>query len=166
MRIAREDDADGISAVLASAYGDLMARHYDRAVMAATLPSLVRANPSLLASGTYYVQVTAENRIVACGGWTMQEPGTGRIESAIAHMRHFATHADWTRQGLGAGVFERCRQDARAAGVQTFTCFASLGSESFYRSLGFQLVERRDLRIGPAVRFPSILMTRSLQTDR
>ena len=143
-----------------------MARDYDPAVMAATLPSMVRANPSLLASGTYYVQLAAEDRIVACGGWTMQEPGAGRIEDGVAHIRHFATHADWTRRGLGAGIFERCRQDARTAGVETFTCFASPSSEPFYRSLGFQSVGRRDLSIGPILEFPSILMTRSLQTGR
>ncbi len=166
MRVAGENDADAVGAVLASAYGGLMARHYDPAVMAAVLPSIARANSSLLASGTYYVQVAADGRIAACGGWTLQEPGTGRIESGTAHIRHFATHPDWTRRALGSGIFERCRQDAAASGVQTFTCLASLGSEPFYKSLGFQAVERRDLSIGPSGKFPAILMTRSLKTER
>lgn len=158
LRVARPDDAESVTAVLASAYPRLMAADYDPAVLAVALPAMTVANPGLLASGTYYVQVAPGTRIVACGGWTHDEPGTKKTESGVAHLRHFGTHADWIRQGLGAAIFERCRRDALAAGVRTLMCFSTLGAEPFYASLGLRAVERRDIAIGPVMRFPTITM--------
>ncbi len=164
LRIAGPADAGGVTSVLASAYGRLLVPHYDPAVLAAALPRIAAANPRLLASGTYFVQETADaqatagGRIVACGGWTHEAPGTGKVEPGIAHVRHFGTHADWTKQGLGAAIFERCRREALAAQVHTIICFATLGAEGFYRSLGFRVVECVVLTMGGGVQFPSVTM--------
>ena len=163
LRVARQDDAEPVTAVLASAYPGLMAPDYDTAVLAAVLPAMTVANPGLLASGTYYVQETPGGLIVSCGGWTHEEPGTRRIGSGIAHVRHFGTHVDWIRKGLGTGIFERCKQDAAAARVHTFRCFSSLGAEPFYASLGFHPVERFDLAIGGTLKLPTVAM---VWTDR
>jgi GNAT superfamily N-acetyltransferase len=163
LRVARQSDADAVTAVLTSAYPGLMARDYDPAILAATLPAMTVANPRLLASGTYYVQEVRGSLIVACGGWTHEEPRTNRVENGVAHLRHFGTHVEWIRMGLGAGIFQRCREEARAARVHTFRCFATLGAEPFYASLGFQTVERIDLAIGSGVKLPSIIM---VWTDR
>ncbi len=158
LRVAGRADADAVSAVLASAYRALMAGDEGPAVLAVTLPAMTAANPALLASGTYYVQEAAGGRIVSCGGWTREEPGTSRVENGLAHMRHFGTHAGWIRRGLGAGIFERCRQDALAAGVRTFRCFSTIGAEAFYASLGFRTAERVDLTIGGVVKLPVVIM--------
>ena len=158
LRTARQTDADAVTAVLASAYPALMAPDYDPAVMAIALPSMTTANPTLLASGTYYVQESPAGQIVACGGWTHNEPGTNKLEAGVAHIRHFATHVDWIRQGLAKAIFERCRQDGLAAGVHTFKCFSSLGAEPFYASLGFQTVQRVEVTIGGHMKLPSITM--------
>jgi GNAT superfamily N-acetyltransferase len=140
-----------------------MAPDYDPAVMAVILPAIMRANPGLLASGTYYVQEVRGGPVVSCGGWTHEEPGTNSVETGVAHIRHFGTHVDWIRQGLGAGIFERCRQQALAAGIHTFRCFSSLSAEPFYRSLGFHAVERIDLAIGGDMKLPTVTM---VWTDR
>ncbi len=158
LRVARLADTDAVTAVLASAYPALLAPDYDPAVLAVALPSMTTANPGLLASGTYYVQVAPGGRIVACGGWTRAEPGTNRIEDEVAHVRHFGTHVDWIRRGLAAGIFARCRQEALAAGVRTFRCYSSLGAAPFYTALGFRIVERIDLSIGGKTTFPTIAM--------
>ncbi len=157
LRVARPADAAAVDAVLASAYPALMVPDYDPALMAITLPAMTVANAGLLASGTYYVQEATGSRIVSCGGWTREAPGTDTLENGVAHVRHFGTHVDWVRQGLGTGIFERCRQEALAAGVHTFRCFSSLGAERFYVSLGFCTVERMELDIG-GMKFPTIAM--------
>ena len=95
--------------------------------------------------------------MVSCGGWTREEPGTNRVQDGLAHVRHFGTHVDWIRKGLGAGIFERCRQEALAAGVHTFRCFSSLGAERFYAFLDFCVVERVELSIA-GMRFPTVVM--------
>ncbi len=158
LRVARPADADAISAVLASAYPGLLASDYDPAVLAAVLPAMVRANPGLLASGTYYVQVAPGDRIVSCGGWTHKAPGGGTAGRGVAHVRHFATHVDWTRNGLGRGIFERCRQAALAQDVRMFRCFSSLGAEPFYAALGFVAVERTVVSLGGDLNFPTVAM--------
>ena len=163
LRVARPTDAEAVSAVLASAYPALMAADYDPAVLAVTLPAITVANPGLLASGTFYVQALPAGQIVSCGGWTHEEPGTKKLENGVAHIRHFGTHVDWLRHGLGSGIFRRCRMEARAAGVHAFMCFSSIGAEPFYASLGFRVVERIDLTIGSGLKFPSVTMA---WTDR
>ncbi len=115
------------------------------------------ANAGLLASGTYYVQEAPGGRVVSCGGWTREEPGTNKVQDGVAHVRHFGTHVDWVRNGLGTGIFERCQQKALAAGVHTFRCFSSLGAERFYTSLGFHVVERVELSIA-GTKFPTVVM--------
>ena len=163
LRVARQTDAEAVTAVLASAYPGLMAADYDPAVMAATLPALTIANPVLLASGTYYVQEASGGRIVSCGGWTHAEPGTDKIEDGVAHLRHFGTHVDWIRKGLGTGIFGCCRREALAAGIRSFRCFSSLGAEAFYVSLGFRAVGRMDLTLSGNMSLPMITM---VWTDR
>jgi GNAT superfamily N-acetyltransferase len=158
LRVARTDDADGVTAVLASAYPQLLGPAYDPAVLALALPKMTAASPRLLASGTYYVQEAPDGQIVACGGWTHAEPGTGKIANSLAHLRHFGTHPDWTGQGLARAIAERCRAGAVAAGVRRLNCFSTLSAEPFYTALGFIAVERIELAMGDGVRFPSVLM--------
>ena len=158
LRVARHTDAEAVTAVLASAYPTLMAADYDPAVLAVTLPAMTVANPGLLASGTYYVQEAPGGRIVSCGGWTHEEPGTSKVEIGVAHVRHFGTHVDWIRKGLGAGIFARCKQEALAAGVHTFRCFSSIGAAAFYAALGFRVVERVELTMRNGMKLPSITM--------
>ena len=95
---------------------------------------------------------------MSCGGWTHEEPGTKKVEVGVAHVRHFGTHPDWIRKGLGRGIFERCRTEARAAGVHTFECYSSFGAEPFYAALGFRVVERTHILIAGTVKFPTIKM--------
>ena len=161
LRPARPDDAAAVTAVLASAYPRLMAADYDPAVLAIALPVMTAANPGLLASGTYYVQALPDGRIVSCGGWTQEAPGTKQVERGIAHVRHFATHADWIRKGLGAGIFHRCDQEARAAGIHTFKCFSSLGAAAFYAALGFQEVERIEIALRGDIGFATVVRIRT-----
>jgi hypothetical protein len=40
---------------------------------------MTKANPKLLASGTFYVAQSLHGEIVGCGGWTREQPGTGEV---------------------------------------------------------------------------------------
>lgn len=158
LRIALPEDADAVTAVLADAYAALMPQSYDTAALAAVLPAMTRANPTLLTSGTYYVQELADGRIVACGGWTHEEPGTGKIELGIAHVRHFATASNMIRRGLASRILGRCITEAGTAGVHTLMTYASLHAEPFYASFGFVVLRRTAVEIGQASSFATSIM--------
>jgi GNAT superfamily N-acetyltransferase len=160
VRVAGPDDAEAIGAVLRASYPKLMAPAYPADVLARALPFMVRANPALLRSGTYYLAATPDGTAVGCGGWTFERPGEpgSAIDAAQGHIRHFATHPDWVRHGIGRALFGRCVADARAVGVQRFECYASIVAQSFYTALGFMVVGPMTIELEPGLMFPSLRM--------
>lgn len=95
-RAANPGDAWAITELLHASYPTLMRLAYDPDVLAMALRSTTSANAAFLASGTYHAAETTDGRLVGCGGWTREVPGTGEVVENIAHIRHFATHPDWT----------------------------------------------------------------------
>jgi N-acetylglutamate synthase-like GNAT family acetyltransferase len=166
IRLAAPRDAEAVSALLAASYQHLMTGTYEPAVLSAALPIITRANPALLASGSYYCAVDGDGQIVGCGGWTRNAPGRtvtlGNEISDCGHLRHFATDPDWLRRGVGRAIADICFRDAARAGLLALECFSSLNAEPFYVSLGFERVEARDVVVGGAVAFPSVLMRRAV----
>jgi GNAT superfamily N-acetyltransferase len=116
-RIATVSDENRVSELLLASYTELMARDYEPGVLAASLPKMVRANTSLLGSGTFYIVDGPNSTAIGCGGWTLAAPGSGMETAGVANLRHFATHPGFTRQGIGRLIFSRCVEAARLAGV-------------------------------------------------
>jgi len=129
-------------------------------MLAPALKLITQANPGLLASGTYYVAESEQGSIVGCGGWTHARPGDGVVEPKLGHIRHFATHPDWIKRGIGSAIYSRCETEAEAAGVTRFQCYASLNAVSFYSVLGFESMRRIDLKMGSDTALPCQLMYR------
>ena len=69
IRIATPTDSDAVSALLVASYSTLLAACYDSDMLASALPYLTKANPTLLACGTYYVVESESGNLVGCGGW-------------------------------------------------------------------------------------------------
>jgi N-acetylglutamate synthase-like GNAT family acetyltransferase len=164
IRTATPDDADAVTGVLTASYPVLMDEAYDMATLAVALPYMVRANPTLLASGCYYMAETADGMAVGCGGWSHERPGSGEREPGLAHVRHFATHPDWAGRGVGRALFGTCVRAASAQGVHRFEVYASLNAEGFYRALGFETIESLDIPMGDGTVFPSLRMARTVTT--
>lgn len=158
LRVTTPSDAAAVSALLDASYSAAFARRYEDHVLAAALPLMTRANPRLLASGTYHVAEAPEGVLVGCGGWTRDRPGSGEVVNGLAHVRHFGTHPEWARRGVGRALFARCVEEARAEGVRRFECYSSLVAEEFYRALGFAAVERKDIELRSGIRLPGVLM--------
>lgn len=152
-------DSDAVSALLVASYSRLLTARYESDMLARALPHLAKANPTLLASGTYYVAETEPGNLDGCGGWTAARPGSGEIAEGEAHIRHFATHPGWTRQGIGSALLARCIGDARSFGIRRLHCFSTLNAERFYWAAGFNTVGPIDVQLGPAMAFPAILMS-------
>ena len=161
IRCAEPGDAAAVEAVLLSSFPSLLAGSYDPETLAQALPLITRPNPQLLGCGTYYL-AELDGEPVGCGGWSRQAPGRTTTEPGIAHVRHFAAAGQHSRKGIGRAIFRRCEADARAAGIRTLICYASLNAEPFYASLGFRRVELIHVPIGKQVTFPSVHMELSL----
>jgi N-acetylglutamate synthase-like GNAT family acetyltransferase len=159
IRIAAPTDSDAVDALLAASYSSLLAACYDSDTLARALPHLTKANPTLLACGTYYVAERGPGNLVGCGGWTAVKPGSGEITEGEAHIRHFATHPEWTRHGIGSALLGRCISDARSIGIRKMHCLSTLNAEHFYRAGGFHTVGAIDVQLGSSLTFPGILMS-------
>lgn len=160
IRRAWPDDAGAVDAVLAASYPALMPAGYPPEVMERVLPIITRSNPALLGAGTYYLAEAADGTPVGCGGWSFDWPGepTRAPQPGLAHVRHFATHPDWLRRGVGRALLDRCVADAAAAGASRMLCYASLVAEEFYASAGFVATGRTSMEFPPGNRFDSVVM--------
>lgn len=162
VRLARPDDAEGVSALLKASYPLLMRGAYDDAVLAAALPAITEANLELLSSGLYFVAVAPSQMIVGCGGISGVRPGTAEAQSGVGHIRHFATHPEWLRRGIGRRIMERSVERARDLGLIALECYSSLNAVDFYTAEGFAVVAEVTVPIAGRYPLPAILMRRDI----
>jgi N-acetylglutamate synthase-like GNAT family acetyltransferase len=160
IRVATLADAAAVTGVLDASYPELMRHAYPETVLQRALPAVVKANPKLLASGTYFIAIEKGELAVGCGGWTHEKPGTAEVEPGVAHLRHFATRSGWTGHGIGRRIYDRCETEARAAGVKTIEVYATMNAPVFYAALGFAKVDDIMVTLAQDVEFPSVWMRR------
>ncbi len=166
VRQARPDDTVDVSRVLRASYTQLLKASYDQPTLDRALPFVVDANPELLSSGTYYVCVSQSGDILGCGGWTRNKPeGVGSV-NGLGHVRHFATHPDRCRMGVGRAIYGRCEQDAKDQGITAFECQSSRYAVPFYRSVGFQVLEPIHIPLGEGADFPALRMAKRFTTSQ
>ena len=161
LRVSTPADAEAVAALLSASYSTLLASHYDPDLFAVALPAMSRANPKLLACGTWYVVEDDAGELLGCGGWTPEHPNTGEVEPGVAHMRHFATHPDALRRGIARMIIERSLADASAQGVERVECFSTLPAERFYARFGFETLGRETIGQGALRDFPYVHMRRA-----
>lgn len=162
LRVATPEDQAKVSELLRLSYAALMADAYPRDLLEAALPAITKANPTLLASGRYAVIEEETGRLVACGGWSVERPGSREVIPGLAHIRHFAVHPEKIRYGLGRRLYTWCEDAARAAGMTAFECHASLNAEAFYQALGFTRSREMSLQLAADVTLPAIEMMREI----
>ena len=164
IRAATPGDHNMLSELLAAAYGALRGS-YDPRGLEAALPFMSRANPRLLASGTYYV-AEIDGIAAGCGGWSAEKPGSGEVVDGIGHIRHFATHPAFLRLGVARRLLEHCLREAAEAGVKTMMSQSTLPAETFYASAGFRSVGQVEVEMAPGLILPAIDMRLELSDRR
>ena len=162
LRVARPADSEAVTALLLASYSILLAASYDSGVLSRALPLMTRANPTLLASGTYYIAEREPGTPIGCGGWSAARPGTGEIIEGEAHIRHVAIHPDWIGRGIGTSLLAHCFSEALQLGIRKLHCFSTLNAERFYQASGFETIEPFDVRLEPGVTLPGVFMSREL----
>lgn len=156
-------DLGSVGKLLELCYPTLMKSSYSADLLDAALPIISKARPELLSSGTYYVSISPEGRIIGCGGWTANSPSQGESNKPdVGHLRHFATHPDHIKSGIGRSIFEACKAQALTRSIKMFECISSLNAEGFYKSVGFSTVERVAIPLKDEISFPCLLMKYNL----
>lgn len=161
IRRARPADEATLSALIAAAYARLDPALYAPGTLEAALPAMSRANPRLLASGTYHL-VEVDGVPAACGGWSHEAPGGGAREPGLAHIRHFATHPDHLRKGLARRLLVHCLAEAKEAGAVRMRAWATQDAVAFYERAGFRRLRTLDVAMGPSVSLRSVEMERPI----
>lgn len=157
---AGEADRSVLEDLIADCYATVYPGWYEQETLEAALPSMLRLDPALLASGRY-LMARHGNVVAGCGGWSAARPGSGSIEPGTGHIRHFATRPGLMGKGVGGAILERCAAEAAASGIRRLACFSSLAAEQFYARHGFAKRDDVSVMIGEAA-FPAVLMERIL----
>ena len=162
IRISRLDDVAAVDRLFARSYPALLKHDYAPSVMVTAVPIISKAQPKLLASGSFYVAEGPDGEILGAGGWTARNPNTGEARPNEANIRHFATDPAALRQGIAGAIMARVFQDARAAGHDRMACLSTFTAVPFYRAKGFSVQGPVTVTLRQGVEFPAIGMTRSL----
>ncbi len=156
LRVARPDDLAALDALLAESYPRLLRADYPPSVMVLALPLISRAQPKLLACGTYYV-LEREARLIGAGGWTPRRRDPGQ-----ADIRHVAVGWRFARQGVGRAILGHALDTARAAGITDMRCEATRTAVPFYEAMGFRVLGEVSIPLAPGIEFPAVRMQRAL----
>lgn len=157
IRPSTPEDFSAVETLLGRSYPALMADAYEPAVLSWALPLMIKADPDLLASGTFYLAEDA-GEIVGCGGWTFGAPGSGRLTDGLAHLRHFAVDPSRARSGIGRRLFAECARVAAGRQARRFQAFSGLNAERFYAEMGLERLDLVHIPMGEDVLFPAVLM--------
>jgi GNAT superfamily N-acetyltransferase len=172
LRPSTADDSRAANELLQLSYSSLLPKDYDRSITDKALPVITTAQPELLMCGTWYLVHHPEtNELVGCGGWSYHVHKKAQdsltdcaTERKVPHLRHFATHPDWLRTGIGRAIWDQTVLDlagcADESKLPTVEVFSSITGEAFYASLGFKPVKNVLLPIKNDCMFPCILMQR------
>ncbi|MFO1201686.1 MAG: GNAT family N-acetyltransferase [Tabrizicola sp.] len=169
LRRAVPADLSAVDALLSRSYPRLLAPDYPPSVLVLAIPRISRAQPVLLASGTYFLAEDGTGRVVGAGGWTCAAPGSlraaGSADVRIGHVRHVATDPDVVRQGVGRRLMSRVMDDAREAGVEVMDCASTRTAVPFYAAMGFKIVDEMVVSLAPGVDFPAVRMMADLRQE-
>lgn len=160
VRTARPSDLAALDALFARSYARLLRADYPPSVIVTAVPRIARAQPRLLASGTYFVAEDEEGGLVGAGGFSRARARAGR--PGRADVRHVVTDARAVRQGIGRAIVGRSLTDAAAAGCTWMHCLSSLTAVRFYAALGFVPRGEVLVSLAPGIDFPAIEMHRDL----
>lgn len=157
VRTASEDDVAAVDMLLRRSYPALLKRDYPPSTMVTAVPIICRAQPGLVACGTYYVADDGEGRVVGAGGWTVK-----RRQAGAADIRHVATDPSSVRRGVGRAILSRIFAEAQSLGITRFDCLSTRTAVPFYQAMGFVPLGAVEIPLAKAVTFPAIQMQRLL----
>jgi GNAT superfamily N-acetyltransferase len=164
VRVAVSADTARVDALLRRAYPRLLKADYPPSVMVLAIPLISRAQPGLVACGTYFVVEDEDAGIIGAGGWTRARPGGGaeKSDARTGNVRHVVTDDRQVRRGVGRSLMTHIFQSAQIAGIGWLDCMSTRTAVPFYTAMGFKDLGPIVISLGPGIAFPAVAMRRSL----
>jgi|SRR5690348_192818 len=153
LRKATLGDQPTLQQLIARSIRALGAGDYSQAQIDAALRGAFGVDSGLIRDGTYFVAVTDEDEIVACGGWSRRRTLFGSDERAdrdeanldprtdAAKVRAFFVDPAHARRGIGRALLERSESEAISAGFTVFELMATLPGKRLYEKFGYEAGE-------------------------
>lgn len=162
LRQATRDDHESLQLLLEASYSRLMPSAYSSDVLDVVLPRITMPNSGLIDSGRFYLIENSYGECLGCGGWSEKSPAPALIpdEQGLGHIRHFASHPLFLRQGIAHRILDACFREGKASGMSRWACFSSLNAVSFYKNAGFEVVRECVIPFDK-VAYRSVIMTRT-----
>ena len=157
LRLANPSDLSELDRLFAQSYPVLLKPDYPPSVLVTAIPLISKAQPALIASGSFFV-VCDGAQIVGAGGWTMQAPGGRRGMRGIGHVRHVVTDHRRVRQGVGRRLLEHIVNHAKGSGMMQLYCQSTRTAVPFYEAMGFEQLGEIEIALRPGIHFPAIQM--------
>jgi GNAT superfamily N-acetyltransferase len=171
VRKARLDEIEILEELIARSVMALQGHDYTIEQRQGALGTVFGVDRQLIHDGTYYA-VEAGSEIIACGGWSRRKTlfGSDAIagnndselnpEQDAARIRAFFVDSSWARRGIGSRILDVCEADARAYGFKRFELVATLTGEPFYRTKGFEPMERYATPLPNGLHLPVVRMAK------
>jgi len=157
IRPATKQDFSAVDGLLSRAYPRLLKADYPPSILVTALPLISRAQPDLVACGTYFL-VHEGDALLGAGGWTPQAPGQGGVTRGVGHVRHVVTDDRATRRGVGRALLDHIKASAKGQGLRRLNCLSTLTAEPFYAALGFKSIKPVMVGLAPGIEFASVEM--------
>jgi GNAT superfamily N-acetyltransferase len=170
-RLARMDDREAISELIAAAIAELQKPFLTGSQIDASM-AIMGLDTQLIADATYYL-VYDDGVLAGCGGWSFRQTAYGGDAtlgrdpllldpaSDAARIRAMYTHPAHVRRGIGRLILQLCEDAARGGGFKRAELVATLAGLPLYEACGFLPGERfEDTRGGDAV--PLVRMSKAL----
>lgn len=161
LRTAETSDLDALDRLFGQSYPVLLKPDYPPSVLVTAVPLISKAQPTLIASRSFFV-VCDDDEIVGAGGWTMLAPGGKPGSRGIGHIRHVVTDHQRTRQGIGRKLLDYVITHAHASGMTQLHCQSTRTAVPFYSAMGFVPQGEIDIPLRPGITFPAVFMVRML----
>lgn len=156
IRNATPADLSAVDQLLGRSYPKLLKADYPPSTLVLTLPGMIKARPTLMSCGTYYVAEGDNGQLLGAGGWTRaRKPGRGDI-------RHVVTDPRTLREGVGRAIMQHSFAVARGFGLTTLECWATRTAVPFYKAMGFGVIGPMEVTLGNGAVFPAVRMEKHL----
>jgi N-acetylglutamate synthase-like GNAT family acetyltransferase len=169
VRLAREEDAPAIEALIRISARVLQSSHYSQAQIDEAIGSVFGEDHQLILDRTYFL-AERKGQIVGCGGWSKRKTlfGGDAIKTGTdieldpthdsARIRAFFIHPAWARRGIGRSILQRCEKAIRLAGFRSIELVATLTGLSFYAACSYSQGERFEVPLTNGLMLPVVRM--------
>jgi len=161
IRLAKADDIPQVDLLFARSYPKLLKPDYAPSLLVTVVPMFSKSQPRLVTSGSFYVAVTADDKIIGAGGWTPKGP-RGESEPGLGHIRHFATDPNATRLGVGRALITACVTQAAELGIHRLSCYSTITAVPFYEAMGFEKRGDIEITFGETMQFPCVWLEQNI----